>query len=78
MSGPASDDEYRPSYIVGVPRTSRRQSLEECKTIAMAIAARQGITDEPDIEPYDGWPRGWGGPMEGPQGYRFRWPVDSD
>lgn len=71
-----SDPEYKPSYQITVPRISSRSTLEQCRLEAMVAAAKHGLRGEPEVEPYDGRPRAWGGPMRDPQGYIFRWPVE--
>jgi len=38
----------------------------------MAIAHKEGIRGEPEVENYDGW-HSSNGPLSNPQGYVFSW-----
>jgi hypothetical protein len=70
-------DEYsvarRPgTYVVTVPRTHRRSTLEECQALAEALALTQGLRARPEISSY-GERRASPGRMSGPQGWIFTW-----
>jgi hypothetical protein len=61
---------------VMVPRLPSRSTLEQCRALATAIVAKYEVIGDPDVEPYDGQLRAWGGPMSNPQGYYFSWPAE--
>jgi hypothetical protein len=70
-------DEYsvarRPgTYVVTVPRTRRRTTLEECQALAEELALTQGLRARPEISSY-GERRASSGRMSGPQGWIFTW-----
>lgn len=67
-------DEYsavrRPgAYVVTVPRTPNRSTVEECLALAEKLALTQGLRAKPEISPY-GERR-----KSGPQGWIFTWPC---
>jgi hypothetical protein len=70
-------DEYsvvrRPgTYVVTVPRTRSRSTLEECQALAEELALTQGLRATPEISSY-GERRARLGRMSGPQGWIFSW-----
>lgn len=70
-------DEYsavrRPGiYVVTVPRTRSRSTLEECQALAEELALTQGLRAKPEISFYEGR-RAGSGRMSGPQGWIFTW-----
>jgi hypothetical protein len=69
-------DEYsvarRPgAYVVTVPRTRRRSTLEECQALAEELALTQGLRAEPEIRSYGGGRASSG--MREPHGWIFTW-----
>jgi len=64
-----------PNYRITMPRIGSRLTLEACRAEAMAIARKEGIRGEPEVENYDGW-HSSNGPLSNPQGYVFSWNVD--
>jgi hypothetical protein len=61
-----------PNYRIVMPRIGSRLTLEACRAEAMAIAHKEGIRGEPEVENYDGW-HSSNGPLSNPQGYVFSW-----
>ena len=64
-----------PNYRMVMPRIGSRLTLDACRAEAMAIARKEGIRGEPEVESYDGW-HSSKGPLSNPQGYIFSWNVD--
>jgi hypothetical protein len=60
-----------------MPRIGSRLTLEACRASAMAVARKQGIRGEPEVESYDGL-HSSNGPLSHPQGYIFSWSVDEE
>ena len=58
-----------------MPRIGSRLTLDACRAEAMAVARKDGIRGEPEVESYDGW-HSSNGPLSNPQGYIFSWNVD--
>ena len=70
-------DEYsavrRPdAYVVTVPCTRRRPTLELCQALAQELALTQGLRDEPEISSY-GERRATSDRKSGPRGWIFTW-----
>jgi len=70
-------DEYsvarRPgTYVVTVPRTRRRSTLEECQALAEELALTQGLRARPQINSY-GVRRASPSRISGPKGWIFTW-----
>ena len=58
-------------------RSVRWNTLEACRVEAMAVARKEGIRGEPEVESYDGW-HSSNGALSNPQGYIFSWNVDEE
>ncbi len=58
-----------------IPRTGSRLTLDACHAEAMAIARKEGIQGDPEVESYNGW-HSSNGPLSNPQGYIVSWNVD--
>jgi len=58
-----------------MPRIGNRLTLDACRAEAMAMARKEGIRGDPEVESYDGW-HSSNGPLSNPQGYIFSWNVD--
>ncbi len=66
-----------PNYRITMPRIGSRLTLDACRAKAMAVAHKEGIRGEPEVETYDGW-HSSNGPLSNPQGYIFSWNVDEE
>jgi hypothetical protein len=64
-----------PNYRITMPRIGSRLTIDACRAEAMAVARKEGIRGEPEVENYDGW-HSSNGPLSNPQGYVFSWNVD--
>jgi hypothetical protein len=58
-----------------MPRIGSRLTLDACRAEAMAMARKEGVRGDPEVESYDGW-HSSNGPLSNPQGYIFSWNVD--